>query len=88
MNLGLFEITLLVGSVATALAGVVAALTRRRSAALLALNSVFAACFGYFFIQGLRFGGPIVLALGPIAGVHVAVASSMVTRARRTAPTA
>ena len=88
MHPGLFEITLLVGSLVTASAGIFAALTRRRVAALLALNAIFAACFTYFFVQGLRFGGLVAFGLGALACTHLVVVSAMMSRARGTAPMA
>ena len=88
MNPGLFEIALLAGSITTAFAGAAAAVARRRSGILLASNATFAACFGYFAIQGLRFGGIIVGLLGVLALIHLALASMIVRRARRRAPTA
>ena len=81
MNIGLFEVTLLLGSVATATAGALAALARRRAAALLALNAVFAACCTYFAVQGLRFGSILGVVLGLVALMHVAVCSAIVGRA-------
>jgi hypothetical protein len=89
MNLGLFEIALLVGSAATLVAGATAAMARRRTGWLLALNAVFAACFTYFVIQGLRFGPwLIVAALAALALAHVGVASAIVARAEHRVPTA
>jgi hypothetical protein len=88
MNFGLFEITLLIGSAATAVVGVLAALARRRAATLLVMNALFAACFAYFAMRGLRFGSVIGLVLGLLALTHVAIASAIVGRAARNAPTA
>lgn len=88
MNIGLFEIALLVASTVIAVAGALAALTRRRPGVLLASNAVFAVCFGYFAAKTVRFGGPIALGLGLIAVMHVIIASALVTRAAPKVPTA
>jgi len=85
MNFGLFEIALLLGSAATALAGTLAALMRRRSATLLALNAIFAVVFAYFTVQGFRFGSFLAIGLGLIAIVNAAVASAIIRRAARNA---
>jgi hypothetical protein len=48
VNLGPGDMSLLLGSFASAIGGLWAAVTRRRSGRLLALNVMFAGCFGYF----------------------------------------
>jgi len=44
MHIGLFEMTLLLASVAAATAGAVAALSRRRAGKLVASNAILASC--------------------------------------------
>jgi hypothetical protein len=83
MHLGLFEITLLLGAAASAIAGALAARARRRAPTLLVLNGIFAACFAYFAMKGLRFGSIIGILLGIVALLHVAVGSAIVERASR-----
>lgn len=88
MNLGLFEIALLAGSAATAIAGGVAAAARRRTATLLVLNAGLAACFGYFAVTGLRSGSIMGLGLGLVALLHLSVTAAIVRRASDPEPVA
>lgn len=81
MNFGLFEIALLLGAAATAVAGALAAVARRRSATLLTLNTICAVVFAVFALQGLRFGSILAVGLGLVALVNAAVASAIVRRA-------
>jgi hypothetical protein len=85
MNFGLLEIALLLGSAATAVAGALAAVSRRRSATLLALNVIFAVSFAYVAMKGLRFGSILAVVLGLVALANAAVASAIVSRAARNA---
>jgi hypothetical protein len=88
MNIGLFELTLVLASAVTMVAGALAALARRRAATLLALNVTLAACFAYFAAKSLRFGSALGVVLGLVALMHMAVVSAIVGRAARSAPTA
>ena len=88
MNIGLLEIVLFAASAATGVAGAVAALARRRAGTLLALNAVFAGCFGYAVAKTIRFSGPIALGLGLLAVMHVLIASALIARAGRKIPAA
>jgi sugar phosphate permease len=86
MNLGVFEIALLLGSVATGIAGARAAAARRRSGVLLILNAIFALVFVYFALQSLRFGNIFAVGLGLFGFANAAVASAIVARAEPKAP--
>ena len=86
MNIGLFEIVLLVASAVIGVAGALAALTRRRPGVLLASNAIFALCFGYFAAKTIRFGGVFAVRLGLIAVMHVVIASALVARGERKVP--
>lgn len=86
MSFGLIEITLLVGSAASIVAGAGAAVARRRSGALLAWNALFAVVFAFFAVQGLRFGSAFGVALGLLTLAHAAVASAIVGRAASKLP--
>ena len=88
MNFGLLEIALVLGSVATAVAGARAAIARRRAGTLLALNAVFAIVFAYFAVQGLRSGSIVAVGLSLFSFANVAVASAIASRAARKAPVA
>jgi hypothetical protein len=88
MNAGLFEIALLLGSVAGALIGARAAFARQRSAALLALNAVFTLVLAYFTVQGLRFGSIVAVGLGLLAAANGCVAWAIIARAAPKAPVA
>lgn len=87
MNIGMFEISLLLASGATAVAGALAALARRRAATLLTLNAILGACFAYFAAKGFRFGNVLGVVLGLLALMHVAVVSAIIGRAARNVPT-
>lgn len=86
MNLGLFEIGLLLGSVAIGTAGARAAAGRRRSGVLVILNAIFALVFAYFAVQSFRFGSIVAVGLGLLAFANAAVASAIVGRAIPKAP--
>ena len=88
MNIGLFEIVLLVASAVIGVAGALAALTRRRPGILLASNAIFAVCFGYFAAKTIRFGGFTALGLGLLAVMHAIIASALIARAARKVPAA
>jgi hypothetical protein len=85
MNIGSFEIALLIGSAATLVAGGMAAVARRRAGAALAANVIFAAWFAYFAVIGFRFGGILEVGLSLLALTHGALASAIVSRATRAA---
>jgi len=88
MNFGLLEIFLLLGSVATAVAGARAAVARRRAAALLTSNAVFAVVFAYFGVHGLRSGSIVAFGLSFLAFANLAAAAAIASRAAPKAPVA